>query len=1187
MASAYELMLVLRGRNYLSNDLRRAGADIGRLKSQAGLQNARNALQINARRLATTRQIAQEEMKSITSGTRRNALDKAVLANKTAQVNAALKVRRAEEAIEATQRSQLTNQANLSRLQRTVSSGRTMRGFNASETQALFQAAQLEQQRLMSVRATQQRALEEAQRAIANSAIATQGLTEREAALTARQAVLTDRIHTTSAALDLNTVKLNENALAMKRLPLEKLGARAQYVEHLGRAFQTLGLVSVAALGYAAHSASQFNTQLTLASTQATLIGDRSVAKVQQNSAKLQQAVQDMLVGGKTAAKPTDLTGGLYTIFSGLSLQGNQTAQLKEGVSILKEFNKVYTANFGQVEFNDVTKAGIALINNFGLSAKSISPVMNQMQASVRFGAMTMSDLTTSLNQVIPAFKSAGYSTKQMFADIAFVSRLFPSLKFGTTGLARLTETFAKYHEAISQDVGTNIAPGGQLLPINQIVEAILKAHPTFIKGGVDAQNYFKAVTNTTGTIQARRAFTGYLTNLALYHDVAGKVVNDTQELSKSFTDMSQTPQVRWAEFTNQLRGLVLEIGSNAMPVFQKFAKPISDAVKWFDSLSPSTKKLAGEMAVWISIGMLFGGTALVVVGALVRMYAGIRLFFLGRAGILALEDGFIGAGTALRVGFIGALIIAIPLLVKYHAEVGHIVDKMGGLAHVATAAGIALGAWKLAGLIANLAIAQAAVEGLALSITALQLLIAAPLVLTVLLSYEVLTDPNKLKLLKKTGTESGIYVDSNGNITERTHTGLRGGPGAFQHKKSLEKMAGFTNRSAAFGGKGSDTRVRGAGDINRAAGFGGSNADIAAKQLATVGKGVGPFTDADVLAAVQNIVKLDDLANRTKTIGNYKKANAALADLQKKANKDQFAAAQNLISALESQQGKADKKSVSSAKKAAAERLQALKDAASNAMSMYDSLLSQNQSIMGQLFSGPFINSPQVQNRVQFGGKLTSSDYLKDLKSQTSQFSTFYSQIAKLQRRGAPQELINQLIQQGPSALPAIKALAGMSSNQWGKYVKVFKTGQELLHKQTMVQLTAQLKDYRKYGEKIALQIISGMRDKRLGLANEIQNIIKSIFGVTVPVVTAPSKSDQSNAQKVAKQAKGKQPHGVYNPQSKNTNPVVGTSTRTTQGVTNNYNYNVTAPTSEHTSVKTQLRHAEFASKSKYERTR
>jgi hypothetical protein len=155
------------------------------------------------------------------------------------------------------------------------------------------------------------------------------------------------------------------------------------------------------------------------------------------------------------------------------------------------------------------------------------------------------------------------------------------------------------------------------------------------------------------------------------------------------------------------------------------------------------------------------------------------------------------------------------------------------------------------------------------------------------------------------------------------------------------------------------------------------------------------------------------------------------------------------------------------------------------------------------------------------------------------------------------------------------------MGKSQWKQYTAAFDQGQKLLHKQTISQLKDQLKDYRKYGAKIAEQMIAGMRDKRLGLANEIKSIIKDMFGVTVPEVHHPTTTAARAAARHAAAHAAR--HTAHNPHNTNTRPVVGTTTRTTQGVQYHTHYHVTAPTSEHTSVKAQLRHAEFARKTKY----
>jgi TP901 family phage tail tape measure protein len=1150
-------MLVLRGRNYLSNDLRKASADISGLSRRnalTSLASQKQALQLRQSQLVAQKKMAINEKASVDSGARRVSLLKAQAAQQVA--------------LARSEAYSIETQQKAAKLAKTV-------GANPQ----LVKAAQLR--------------ADAAAAGYANQAIAAQNLVEREARLTQISGQLTDKINNLTGAQQLAAAKMVEIDAATKSAG-SRLGQYGKVAESVGRTMQTFGLVTTAVFAGAAYAAAKFNTQVALAATQSTLPGRNSVAQVQRNATYLQSQLQHQLVTGATPAKSSDLTGGLYSIFSGLSLKGGQKQQLNEGLGLLKEFSRVFTANYGQVSLNEVTKTGIALINNFGLSARQIPKVMNQMQASVRFGAMTMGEMTSSLNQVIPAFKSAGYSTKQMFEDIAFVSRVFPSLRIGTTGLARLTETFGKYHEAISQDVGMNIAPGGKLLSVSRIVQEIVKAHPELKKGGVDLQNYFKQVTGSSQFVNARRVFSAYVTQLGLYRDVSKKVAGDNNEVAKSFAVMSQTPQVRWAELTNQLHGLVLEIGTAALPVFQKFAKPIKDFVMWFDKLSPSTKRWVGEIGASVGIFLLVGGTLSTIFGMAVRAQEAIGLLIFGKGGLAALssESGVISARFALGLG-IPALIL---LLLTFHKQLKPVIDALGGLKNILlTLAAIKMIVWS-SGIVNNFAAVEAGAATATTEVTLLSralLLIngfAAVAVITIIYRRQIRDEVNKAgNWLSKNVPGGGFNPDhlerkipgvawlqdhSQGIMNVLTLGTVN------QMKKArdaaLLKQIGVEEKGiTAFGNQVNAVSILTHG-LRRVVTHAPYRSGVKAAPAPPA-----PFTNADVTAAVKNIVKLDDLAKRKPTIANFEAAAKALANLQSKASKDQFAAAQSLISALESADEKHTKKTISNAKKRADALKSELASIAQNAMSMYDTLLQQNQSIMGTLFNGPFMNSPREQNQIQYGYQPRGGDYLKDIRSQNAQFRNFYKEIGKLQKRGAPKELINQLIQAGPQALPAIRALAGMGKSQWKQYTAAFDQGQKLLHKQTISQLKDQLKDYRKYGAKIAEQMIAGMRDKRLGLANEIKSIIKDMFGVTVPEVHHPTTTAARAAARHAAAHAAR--HTAHNPHNTNTRPVVGTTTRTTQGVQYHTHYHVTAPTSEHTSVKAQLRHAEFARKTKY----
>jgi len=1081
--TAREVVMVFRGQNYLSSAIRKVGRDVQGLSRSQQLQLQRQQLQVVGQRLNASRQTAVAELKSVQSGARRLGLEKEIAAQQLVQLRQAAQL---EE-----------TQARASRLNRLVGAGRPLRGFTMDETRQLAAAAQLRAQA--------------AADSISKQSLAVEKLNADEARLIEREAQLTQIINTRSAAIDLNTEKLRQNALAMDMLPWERFESGARYVEHAGRVLQMFGLIAGASLGFAASQAAKFQTQITLAATQSTLATNNTTAQVLKNAAVLQKAVEQLIAAG-TTAKPEELTSGLYAVLSGVSLRGNQQQQLRQAVDILGQFNKVLTANYGQVEFNDVVRAGIALINNFGLSARSLPQVLNRMQASVRFGAMNMRDFTNSLNQVVPAFRGAHYNFNQMAADIAFVSRLFPSLRFGTTGLARLTETFARYHDEISKSIGTNIAPGGKLLPIDQIVAAIIRARPELAKGGVDLSNYFKNTTGATSTVQARRVFIGYATQLGLYSKIARQVKSDNNELSKSFTDMSQTPQVRWAEFANQLRLLVLEVGAGAIPAFQAFSKPIKDLANWFNNLSPATQHAIGYITAFSALIALLGGTLAAITGGIgvlvarggqfIRWTQGSKAELEGLAG----EAGSVSARFAIGLGIVGL----IPLFIHFHSQIGAVTDKLGGLSQVLriiTAISLAVVVRRNVAALGLLAaegdVAASAMTKLRLALGLLSLI--GTIVVTVDVVRQIIDKylpglhdpgftpkPDNIANFAATAAKNKQAIENTKtNVREATpayRAAVREAEKLFSQGLNVNQVAAKLQRERpglahklAEGLSGPitdaltlyDAYVKG----RTKQGTDPTGATIVQKQAQTVQDWIARIERARAkmlgnpndLAAAQNYEKLQTELN--KKFKDQPALLAAINDVLSNYNtnlKDSISNANTLGTTFQ--------------------------DVLQGIQGMYDNFKQTETGLFGTLFQGPFNAS---QDKFQFGARMTGQDALRDIRSQVRQFQTFHGLINRLQRRGAPQGLIQQLIGlgSGPEQIRNLQALTSLSPRLLSQYFGEFSKGQKLINQATMTDLNKQLAIYRRHGRNIALAIIAGIKSENVGVTNALTNLIRKMF--------------------------------------------------------------------------------------------
>src|SRR5207253_5313496 len=107
----------------------------------------------------------------------------------------------------------------------------------------------------------------------------------------------------------------------------------AAKVEHAGRAIQMFGIITGAAMGYAADKAAQFNTQATIAAAKVKQPG-MTVGQIQQNANLIQRQLQQLLLSGQSVVSPQDLTTGVYRTLSGLQLPGNRNQQIKEAIQL-------------------------------------------------------------------------------------------------------------------------------------------------------------------------------------------------------------------------------------------------------------------------------------------------------------------------------------------------------------------------------------------------------------------------------------------------------------------------------------------------------------------------------------------------------------------------------------------------------------------------------------------------------------------------------------------------------------------------------------------------------------------------------------------------------------------------------------------------------------------------------------
>lgn len=971
----------------------------------------------------------------------------------------------------------------------------------------------------------------------AKAAITAQRLAANEEALAATAVRLNDRLRIDAEQLQINAIRMNELAIAERRVKFERLQQMAQALSHIGRTAQLAGAITVAAFGLMGKAAADFQSQATLAATQA----QTPVATVRQQSGFIQKSTLDLM--RQFPATAQEVTTSFYDIFSSMDVGRAKALALE------KSFNRLSVAGMAPLE--DVTNAGITIMNNFASALDNPEKAMNQVLATVRFGRLTVQQYTGTLTQLVPAFKNAfgggADSLLQMNAALAETTRLMPSQRASGTGLARLVEMFQRpqFSEGL-KNLGVNIRDAnGRLIPFSEIMERISKSTNPFVHGLHDRTTstieFFKALSGTQGTVQGRRVFNALLNDIEPLHKRLGQINNDTNELNRSFNSLRNSPGVQWQVVVNTFKAVAIEIGYGVIPAVQSLLKHVQPITDWFQNLSPQTKRTIGELGLLAGAFITIGGVLASIIGAFGSAYGAIRLLLLGRGGLaelgttLGAEGGFIRGIVAVRLGLIGLAAILLPLAIR----TGHLKDAIQLLVAVMTATAILRFSRTLGGIFtilpglttrmqgaavqtaqtkAEFEAAEAEAAALRATLSSIAAIGVITVAIEIIIHHQQITNAiNKALAAAGIPTAAGVHAPRNRTqaqavadavqVAKAWHTSL---DKAARQTMTKEEYALFTGRNTRTGPQGNAAEA--AVKVAR-----GTNAYTLGQRgpraRHTPTKPPPPFTDADTMAAIRNIIKLDTAYAKNPSLAAARQKNAALAALEKKLGTDRFAIAQELISSLESQDKAHTRKAVSEAKKRASELKKQRKKAAQEAKkdmedaqqqiqqvqqtltSTFTAAQQQNQQAFGTLFQGPFVNSARVQNRLQFGGRLTGHDLLADIKAQVSQFRQWRRALGQLQRRGVPYDLLQQIMQAGPQALPEVRALLSLNQKEFNQYTQAFNQGQRLVERASVRDMNQTMRHWRSLGKNIMNAILKGMDEQSAKFQDYFRNLAISLF--------------------------------------------------------------------------------------------
>jgi len=951
---------------------------------------------------------------------------------------------------------------------------------------------------------------------------------------------------------------VREVTLAEKMQVFQRRQVFAQTAAHIGRTAQFTGLILTAVFGGASVAAANFNQNATQAATQMRDIGG-DISQIAVRAKELEEAIlfgRGDLPAFMTQfpAGAEDMTRSMYDLFSAINLFDKQgIAKVDEGYKLLETANKIAVA--GMVDLDEATNALITVVNNFDPQMENLGETMDTVFDIIRFGRMRMSDFNTMMQKIAPAAKDAGQSLEDVGGAMVLLTERVPSQARASTMLSRSLEILQRppIRRGLER-LGIQVRKvEGGLRPLPDLMADVARTFPDIAQERTGVTELFQTL-SAIGDIpdlppdlktlpeileyarkngirlsrglvlreEARRGWRLMLSNVEALQTRQQQIIDNRGEFEKAFEAMREAPGTQWKILINTFKAMILVVGREALPVFISLAEGAALLIRRFREMDEGTRR---TIVRWVAFGSLFllvAGTILNVSAGVYSLYNNMRLLAAGLGftfgPIIAAVTGLkaLGLRAALTSGSLMGLVaaasrlasfalIAIAIKVAIQGE-AKAVDLLTGMV-----AGGLLGA-RFGGL-------PGAVIGA----------ITVPIILK--LSFEERDPVEQAFDRYRKSWRKGLnaleqFMVPSTRLGQKLADAIA--PVKIGPPMSFEEFKRWYEDLSESAGKMSDAHDRMKGSIESV----GDEIARLAQQYMAGDISVSEFADelgklqketSAVMSAIAKAVKDDDFAKLNKIIDNFaRKADETLtaANIGKKiaeaVDRGDLQEVERLMdryrdivqSALEDATQAAERyaEEVDRATEEAHENMKRnIEQAVDGIARIYDRFEQINKQAMGSIFGGPtmegiFGNIFSGINDLlrQFGVQIpVPFDILqRDMDQQLTYFKRWRQGINKLLKRGIPLELVQEIEELGPNAIPMIEGLLGADKESLRGYVQSWKQGQKMIQQAAKRDMNRQLQDYLKHGKDIALQIINGLEASQVKLREGFEQYVVKTFG-------------------------------------------------------------------------------------------
>ena len=398
---------------------------------------------------------------------------------------------------------------------------------------------------------------------------------------------------------------------------------------------------------------------------QVTTLADKEILPVEQIR-KDTRRISDM-----SGIAQTEIAGAMYDALS----SGVDSSKV---VGFTESAVKLTKAGF--TDMGTVIDATTTVLNAYGEEADSVSKIHDIFVKTQDLGKITVDQLGQSIGRVIPIAAASGVKLNQLGTAYSILTARGIDANQSTTAinslLNELSSSGTKADKVLRQKTGKSFSQltrdGKNLGEVLKIIEDSANA------SGLSLNDMF-------GNLNASKAATSLAkAGLEEYNRVLGQMDNSAGSVDANFQKMLG-PQEKFAQTTERVKNVLIEMGAEAAPYIDKVSDKISELTQWFAGLDDGTKSTIVQWGLLlVAAGPLIAifGTILGVLGK-VFMVGG---FLLKGVGLLASAAGFLGQGLMFIVTAGGPVIWifaaiggVIVWLITHFQSIKARADELGG----------------------------------------------------------------------------------------------------------------------------------------------------------------------------------------------------------------------------------------------------------------------------------------------------------------------------------------------------------------------------------------------------------------------------------------------------------------------------------------------------------------------------